>query len=358
MDRISFLVAEGHRDELWRAVGLVDLVSLPDDAFVEMFPEARFKSWRVMAAMQGGKIRRDLSSSNSSSSSSSRPPHHSSQAASSQAVSGTTGNSSSSSSSSSSNSNGNSSSSTVGSNAAASGGGSRPARKRALPVSSDLAITRMQQLQDYATRNPAWEAEILTWSEEQWVSAAVGFTPSKVELLDLLLLCMDDSAGQDVSESSQRELHTSPRPEEVHKGRRIGSRTTLYAAVTNIPSEALKQYTQYDTWKGLDKAVQGVPQWRQQWEQLRGQPLRDLLHEVQQVQPADPAAVRSWTYKQHLHKLLGLDPPHGSKGGSSGSGKGGSSSSSGKDGSSSSGKGGSSDVHCSDDAGAPAAIAE
>jgi hypothetical protein len=331
--RIAFLVSGAELGQLWQTVGLVDTVSMSDELFWDMFPEARYDSWKLLAALQDGSSSRgkfshgsspaaalkyqqdsclvsDSSSKGSSAtlldsdeqtgSSSSQPQQQQGQAA--EPLDGAPA----------------AAAAVAGANGSRQGSSSsRGQRQRSgsLPTKQGVAGRRISILQEYAAQFPPWEKEIRGWGEATWRAAVATLVQSKVSILDFLLQMLKDPSPS-LSETVQPEPTAQPR----QRGRPRNSidSLSLFTAVTGTSVEFSKKFALYDTWKMIDDVVAAVPSWSAEWKALRGQQLKALLEAVNAVQPASAEAVRQEQYQLHLQKLLGSCPSHSNDAAASG----------------------------------------
>jgi hypothetical protein len=305
--RLAYLASDAGEGMIWQAISMSDALAASDEAFTDMFPEARYGSWQVLAQLRGDEGATTTSSS-SSSSAALRPPQdqqgHAAQ----------------------------------GGEAAAkpASSSSSPAAARSPKPKADTAAQRLQLLQDYASLHPSWEAELQGWRKETWATAARTFVPLKARRLEFVLQMLEpsttdgfshtsDSSGNEV-DSTAADTLTSSRDLEV-----LGTSAAAAAAAAAMPYvpdlqflataanvHFAKRFPLFTTWHEVGSAVQAVPRWSAEWHAVRGAALAQLLQQIQQLQVPDAAAARQQAFEQHSEllrsKLAGMQLQQGAEG--------------------------------------------
>jgi hypothetical protein len=293
--RLAYLASDvgGDGSVVWQAISMSDALAASDEAFMDMFPEARYGSWQVLAQLRGDE---DATSSNSSSSSTaSGSPQGPRGLPASSSVSQA----------------GPAAVHPYGSSSSSAGGGS--AAQRSPKPKADLAAQRLQLLQDYASLHPAWEAELRGWKKEAWSIAARTFVPLRARRLEFILQVLEapgSEAGSSCSEvgSGGDTAATGSCVEEqpdAAAAAAVQRVPDLQHLVTAANVHFLRKFPLFTVWHEVGSAVQAVPRWSAEWHAVRGAALVQLLQQVQQLQAPDAAAARQQAFEQHLELLRG-----------------------------------------------------
>jgi hypothetical protein len=276
--RLAYLSSDdaGEDGGIWQAISMTDALEASNAAFTDMFPEARYSSWQVLA-----QLRDEDGSSSSSATAPDKGPAVASPFAQDEQ------------------------------DAAAAGKSSGRVQLSKKPR-AETAAQRLQLLQDYASLHPAWEAELRGWKKETWSTAARTFVPLKARRLEYVLQTVDPP-GSDANSSSSSVADGAAGA----GGAAAPQLPDLQLVVTSANVHFLKRFPLFLMWNKLGNAVQAVPRWSAEWHALRGNALQQLLQEVEQLQAPDPQAVRQHACEQHLALLRSkLAALHQQQGGS------------------------------------------
>jgi hypothetical protein len=274
--RLAYLCSDagGEAGGIWQAISMSDALNASDAVFVDMFPEARYSSWQVLAQL------RDEDGSSSSSSAGAPgslpldkgPPAVASPFAQDGAAAKPTSSS-----------------------------GSSAKVPRSRKPRADTAAQRLQLLQDYASLHPSWEAELRAWRKETWSTATRTFVPLKARRLEFVLQMLEPQG------------YAADRSSSSSGGGVEGAESAAAAAAPYVPDlqllvtaanvHFLRRFPLFTAWHEVGSAVQAVPRWSAEWHALRGSALRQLLQQVEQLRSPDPQAVRQQAYEQRLELL-------------------------------------------------------